>query len=100
MQGNKGNLPILGTSIDVQALDLAEGEEVNALKAASQFPNPDPVIEVPADLKRSILVTSVDYILNWGSAKRRMASHFWACVLLIRNDRRGHVSLRYRTLRR
>ena len=66
MQRNKGNLPILGTSIDIQALDLAEGEEVNALKAASQFPNPDPVIEVPADLKRSILVTSVDYILNWG----------------------------------
>ena len=66
MKGNKGNLPILGTSIDVQALDLAEGEEVNALKAASQFPNPDPVIEVPADLKRSILVTSVDYLLNWG----------------------------------
>lgn len=66
MQNNKSNLPILGTSIDVQALDLAEGEEVNALKAASQFPNPDPVIEVPADLKRNILVTSVDYILNWG----------------------------------
>ncbi len=66
MQGNEGNPPMLGTSIDVQALDLAEGEEVNALKAASQFPNPDPVIEVPADLKRSILVTSVDYILNWG----------------------------------
>lgn len=66
MQSNKSNLPILGTSIDVQALDLVEGEEVNALKAASQFPNPDPVIEVPADLKRNILVTSVDYILNWG----------------------------------
>lgn len=66
MQNKKSNLPILGTSIDVQALDLAEGEEVNALKAASQFPNPDPVIEVPADLKRNILVTSVDYILNWG----------------------------------
>ena len=66
MQNKKSNLPVLGTSIDVQALDLAEGEEVNALKAASQFPNPDPVIEVPADLKRNILVTSVDYILNWG----------------------------------
>lgn len=66
MQEGKGNPPILGTSIDVQALDLAEGQEVTELKAASQFPNPDPVIEVPSDLKRSILVTSVDYILNWG----------------------------------
>lgn len=66
MQENKGNLPILGTSIDVQALDLAEGQEITDLKAASQFPNPDPIIEVPADLKRNILVTSVDYILNWG----------------------------------
>ena len=66
MRDTKGNLPILGTSIDVQALDLAEGQEVTDLKAASQFPNPDPVIEVPADLKRNILVTSVDYILNWG----------------------------------
>ena len=78
MQGNKGNLPILGTSIDIQALDLAEGEEVNALKAASQFPNPDPVIEVPADLKRSILVTSVGLHTELGSAKRRVASHFWS----------------------
>ncbi len=66
MREKKSNLPILGTSIDVQALDLAEGEEVSNLKAASQLPNPDPVIEVPPDLKRSILVTSVDYILNWG----------------------------------
>ena len=66
MVDKKSNLPILGTSIDVQALDLAEGQEVTDLKAASQFPNPDPVIEVPADLKRNILVTSVDYILNWG----------------------------------
>ena len=66
MLEKKSNLPILGTSIDVQALDLAEGQEVTELKAASQFPNPDPVIEVPADLKRNILVTSVDYILNWG----------------------------------
>lgn len=66
MLEKNSNLPILGTSIDVQALDLAEGQEVTDLKAASQFPNPDPVIEVPADLKRNILVTSVDYILNWG----------------------------------
>ena len=33
---------MLGTSIDVQALDLAEGEEVNALKAASPVPEPGP----------------------------------------------------------
>ena len=66
MQHKENKLPILGTSIDIQALDLAEGQEVTELKAASQFPNPDPVIEVPADLKRNLLVTSVDYILNWG----------------------------------
>ena len=66
MVDNSERVPVLGTSIDVQAMDLAEGEEVTALKAASQFPNPDPVIEVPDDLKRSILVTSVDFVLNWG----------------------------------
>ena len=92
MLEKKSILPILGTSIDVQALDLAEGQEVTDLKAASQFPNPDPVIEVPADLKRNLLVTSVDYILNWGRRNAVWPLTFGLGVLLLRDDRSGDVS--------
>ncbi|MFQ5933661.1 MAG: NADH-quinone oxidoreductase subunit B [Dehalococcoidia bacterium] len=59
-------IEVLGTPVDIQAMDKAEGEAVQSLKDASQYPHPDPVIEVPDDLRRNILVTSVDTVLNWG----------------------------------
>jgi len=59
-------LPVLGTSIDIQALDLSEGQEVQDLKERSTKAFPDPLIEVPEGLQKSILVTGVDFLLNWG----------------------------------
>ena len=47
------------------ALDREEGDEVNRLKAARVGPYPDPLLEVPADLRRNIMVAGVDSLLNW-----------------------------------
>ena len=66
MDEKKPFIQVLGTPVDIQALDKEEGEEIQALKDRSTERFPDPIIEVPDDLKRSILVTSVDTILNWG----------------------------------
>lgn len=47
-------------------MDLREGNEVEALRLShSQHPFADPVIEVPDDIKRNLMVTSVDSLLNW-----------------------------------
>ena len=47
-------------------LDRREGEEIQALIAASQERCPDPVEWLEEDLKRNILLTSTDYLLDWG----------------------------------
>ena len=46
-------------------IDGAEGQLVNDLIASSQSPIQVPAIEVPDDLKRNLLVTSVDALVNW-----------------------------------
>ncbi len=66
MAEKQQGIEILGTPIEIQALDKSEGAEVQALKDSSKVPYPDPVIEVPDDLKRNLLVSSVDFVLNWG----------------------------------
>jgi NADH-quinone oxidoreductase subunit B len=66
MDEKRPTIQVLGTPVDIQALDREEGEEIQALKDRSTVRIPDPIIEVPDDLKRSILVTTVDTILNWG----------------------------------
>ena len=66
MDEKRPTIQVLGTPVDIQALDREEGEEIQALKDRSTARIPDPIIEVPDDLKRSILVTTVDTILNWG----------------------------------
>ncbi len=66
MDEKRPSIQVLSTPVDIQALDKEEGEEIQALKDRSTERFPDPIIEVPDDLKRSILVTSVDAILNWG----------------------------------
>ncbi len=66
MDDKKPTIQVLSTPVDIQALDREEGEEIQALKDRSTERIPDPIIEVPDDLKRSILVTTVDTILNWG----------------------------------
>lgn len=46
-------------------LDKAEGEQIEALKAHSQQPIPDPDKWLEEELRRGILLTSVDAMLNW-----------------------------------
>ncbi len=58
-----------------QQLDEAEGEQIEALKARSQQPIPDPDQWLEGELKRNILLTSVDAILDW--ARR---SSMWPVV--------------------
>ncbi len=47
-------------------LDAAEGAEIEALIAASQEPHPDPVAWMEEEIKRNVLVTTIDSVLNWG----------------------------------
>jgi NADH-quinone oxidoreductase subunit B len=46
-------------------LDKVEGEAINSLIARSQQPIPDPDEWLEGELKRNILLTSVDAILDW-----------------------------------
>jgi len=46
-------------------LDRSEGESIEALKAHSQQPIPDPDKWLDEELRRNILLTSVDAVLNW-----------------------------------
>ena len=56
-------IPLRDTTWD---LDRAEGQYVNELKATNTEPLVEPLLEVPDDLERNLLVTSVDALLNWG----------------------------------
>ena len=56
-------------------LDRAEGEAVASLKASSQQPIPDPDEWLEQELRRNILTTSVDAVLNW--ARR---SSLWTAI--------------------
>ncbi|MDP6548810.1 MAG: NADH-quinone oxidoreductase subunit B family protein [Dehalococcoidia bacterium] len=47
-------------------IDRDEGRTVQHLKDTSLEPFGEPLIEVPDDLKSSLLVTSVDAVINWG----------------------------------
>ncbi len=46
-------------------LDRAEGEQIEALKARSQEPIPDPDSWLDEELRRGILLTTVDAVLDW-----------------------------------
>jgi NADH-quinone oxidoreductase subunit B len=46
-------------------LDRAEGLEIEALIKASQEPYPDPIDWIDEEIRRNILVTTVDSVLNW-----------------------------------
>ena len=46
-------------------LDKLEGSAINELKAMSTEPFPEPLLEVPEDLKGNLLITSVDALVNW-----------------------------------
>ena len=46
-------------------LDRAEGLEIEALIKASQEPYPDPIAWMEEEVRRNVLVTTVDSVLNW-----------------------------------
>jgi NADH-quinone oxidoreductase subunit B len=46
-------------------IDRAEGRQVNELMARSQEPIPDPDWWLDEELKRNVLLTSVDAVLGW-----------------------------------
>ena len=46
-------------------LDRAEGEAIESLKAHSQQPIPDPDKWLDEEIQRNILLTTVDWALNW-----------------------------------
>lgn len=50
----------------IREMDRKEGETIQNLKATATEPFPDSLVEIPDDLQRSIIVTSIDAILNWG----------------------------------
>jgi len=70
-KNNAYGLPILDSSERgilesmTTDMDLNEGDAVNSMKSTHLEPFPDPVLEVPDDLKRNIVVSSIDSLLNW-----------------------------------
>jgi NADH-quinone oxidoreductase subunit B len=56
-------------------LDRHEGQVIEELKASSQETIPDPVAWLDEDLKRNIVLTSVDWVIDW--AKR---SSLWTAI--------------------
>ena len=61
-------VPLPGTPLWSQTTqyDREEGEIINNMKATRLSPYPDPLVEVPDDLKRNLVITTLDSLLNWG----------------------------------
>ncbi|MFC1948787.1 NADH-quinone oxidoreductase subunit B, partial [Chloroflexota bacterium] len=47
-------------------LDRTEGQVIEDVKASSQESLADPDAWLDEELKRNVLVTSVDWVINWG----------------------------------
>ena len=47
-------------------IDSEEGQDVNKLLKNNTKPLSEPIIEVPYDLDRNLMITSVDSLVNWG----------------------------------
>ena len=50
-------------------LDIAEGLKINSLIAASQRPIPDPDRWLDEELSRNVLITTVDYVVDWARSR-------------------------------
>ncbi|MCJ7769337.1 MAG: NADH-quinone oxidoreductase subunit B [Dehalococcoidales bacterium] len=50
-------------------IDAAEGLKINSLMAASQNPIPDPDSWLDEEIRRNVLVTTVDYVLDWARSR-------------------------------
>jgi NADH-quinone oxidoreductase subunit B len=71
MEVSHGKEPVY----DSAELDRHEGQQIEALKAGSRYSIPDPDEWLNAELKRNIVLTSLDWALNW--ARR---SSMWTAV--------------------
>ena len=58
-----GATPLFQTTNE---LDSAEGDVINQLKATHTQQYPDPLLEVPEEFQRNLMVTTVDALVNWG----------------------------------
>jgi len=58
-QGDKLNLSLAG-------IDQDEGQEIELLKARCQQPIADPDRWLEEEIRRNVLVTSIDKVINWG----------------------------------
>ena len=47
-------------------VDRSEGETIENMRRSHTEPLSEPLLEVPSDLKRNVMVTSLDALLNWG----------------------------------
>ena len=66
MADQRGDSIIVPLHSTTWELDRSEGAEIQRLKDTSIEPYPDPILEVDPELQRSVVVTSVDALLNWG----------------------------------
>lgn len=53
----------------LSAGDILEGKRIEELRAASQQPIADPDDWLEAELRRNILLTTVDYAVNWARSR-------------------------------
>ena len=50
-------------------IDIAEGLKINSLMAASQQPIPDPDRWLDEELSRNVIITTVDYVVDWARSR-------------------------------
>jgi NADH-quinone oxidoreductase subunit B len=50
-------------------IDMVEGREVESLKESCQQPIPDPDSWLETELRRNVLLTTVDYVIDWARSR-------------------------------
>jgi len=50
-------------------IDMVEGREVESLKKSCQQPIPDPDSWLETELRRNVLLTTVDYVIDWARSR-------------------------------
>ena len=56
-------LPLNQTTVE---LDREEGAQINQFKATHTQQYPDPILVVPDEFQRNVMVTTLDALVNWG----------------------------------
>jgi NADH-quinone oxidoreductase subunit B len=58
--------PVVGLHDRTGAMDSDEGQIINQLLATHVEPYPEPLVDIPAEFRRNLFITTVDSLLNWG----------------------------------